>query len=166
MMAAFAQKLYSFIWSSSRPYGSERGRASQLMDALPLDLTGEEPIRKNGGNSMKGNLTEIFPTTVTAVLAPVTDRPGIIHNREEEQWQNQHLLNPKRHIYFGMPPDEELLAMVKERHDHPYTSSCLPNDDSDSDEEDGSDSDDEDTDEDYFVLGLSDNYHTALNPSI
>ncbi|CAM9228802.1 unnamed protein product [Heterosigma akashiwo] len=144
MMAAFAQKLYSFIWSSSRPYGSERGRASQLMDALPLDLTGEEPIRKNGGNSMKGNLTEIFPTTVTAVLAPVTDGPpaGIIHNREEERVVSIR----NKFGYFGFWPDEfdELLAMVKEQHDHPYTS-CLPNDDCESNEEDDSDSDDEDT---------------------
>ena len=90
---------------------------------------------------------------VTAFLEPVTDRPGIIHNREEEQWQNQHLLNPKRHIYFGMPPDEELLAMVKERHDHPYTS-CLPNDDSESNEEDDSDSDDEDTLFESWTLGV------------
>ena len=144
-MAAIVEKLYSFI--SSRPFGLDRGRAWQLKDALPLYLTGEEPTRKNGGHSLKGgNLTEIVPTTVTAFLEPVTDRPGIIHNREEEQWQNQHLLNPKRHIYFGMPPDEELhKAMVKERHDHPYTS-CLPNDDdSESNEEDDSDSDDEDT---------------------
>ena len=90
MMAAFAEWLYSFIWSSSRPYGSDRGRAWQLEDALPLYLTGEEPTRKNGGHSLKGgNLTEIFPTTVTAFLEPVTDRPGIIHNCEEEQWKNQ-----------------------------------------------------------------------------
>ena len=143
MMAAIVEKLYSYIWS--RPCGSERGRASQLIDALPLDLTGEEATRKNGGNSMKNNLTEIFPTTVTAVLEPVTDGSpaGIIHNREEERVVSIR----NKFGYFGFWPYEfdELLAMVKEQHVHPYYKSCLPNDDSESNEEDDSDSDDEDT---------------------